>query len=288
MRPETQAMLCRMRDNEATDSQIYRLLSKQTNSLHNKKILEQMAQDEDNHSKIWNKYIGGSPSISSVRVWIFTLLGKIFGLVFVINLLESREIAAIEAYQSISDEIPEAKDIMADEEKHESQFAVLIESEGLTYISSMVLGLNDALVELTGALAGFTFALHDNKVISMAGFITGVSATLSMAASEYLARRSEKTNKHPLKAAVYTGVTYLITVALLLVPFIIYSSPIIALIFCLITAGLIILCFTYVVSVIHRKPFLPSFQEMIIISFGVAGVSFVIGWLARVWFDVAL
>lgn len=286
MRLKTQTMLRRMCNNEATDSQIYTLLSKQTTSLHNKKILEQMAQDEATHSEIWSKYTEDSPSINFLRVWIFTLLGKIFGLVFVINLLESREIAAIEAYQSISDEVPEAKDIMADEEKHESQFAVLIESERLTYISSMVLGLNDALVELTGALAGFTFALNDNKMISMAGFITGVSATLSMAASEYLARRSEKTNKHPLKAAIYTGVTYLITVILLLIPFLICSSPMIALTFCLVTAGFIILGFTYVVSIIRKKPFLPAFQEMIIISFGVAGISFIIGWLARVWFDI--
>ena len=35
----------------------------------------------------------------------------------------------------------------------------MINDERLQYISSMVLGINDALVELTGAPAGFTFAL---------------------------------------------------------------------------------------------------------------------------------
>lgn len=286
MRSETQAIVRRMRDNEATDSRIYAILAEQVKSVHNKKILERMSQDEATHCNIWNKYIDGSPSINKLRVWIFTILGKIFGLVFVINLLESREISAIEVYQKISNEIPEAKGILEEEERHESEFSFLIEAEGLNYISSIVLGLNDALVELTGALAGFTFALNNNTVISMAGFITGVSATLSMAASEYLARRSEKTEKHPFKAAVYTGVTYLITVTLLLIPYIVCNSPIAALIWCLINAGLIILGFTYVVSVIRRKAFLSSFQEMIIISFSVAAISFIIGWLARVGFNI--
>ena len=69
------------------------------------------------------------------------------------------------------------------EQEHEAALIELIDEERLRYISSMVLGLNDALVELTGALAGFTFALGNTTTIAMAGFITGSAATLSMAAS---------------------------------------------------------------------------------------------------------
>ena len=47
----------------------------------------------------------------------------------------------------------------------------------------MVLGLNDALVELTGTIAGLTFVLTNTTLIAMAGIITGIAATLSMAAS---------------------------------------------------------------------------------------------------------
>ncbi len=286
MRLEVQNIIRYMRNNEATDTIIYRNLTKQTKSMHNKEILEGMAQDEARHCDMWNKYIDGSPKINMFRVYLFTLLGKIFGLVFTINLLESREGKAINAYQSIINDVPEAKSILEDEIRHEAEIAILIKQEGLNYISSIVLGLNDALVELTGALAGFTFALNDNNLIGLAGFITGVSATLAMASSEYLANRADKTDKHPIRAAIYTGITYIITVILLLLPYIFFDTPIVSLIICLINAGIIIFIFTYIVSIIRRAKFFPMFFEMIIISFGVAMVSFIIGWLAKFWFKV--
>ena len=42
---------------------------------------------------------------------------------------------------------------MEDETRHEAQLAAMIHEEKLSYISSMVLGLNDALVELMDTLA---------------------------------------------------------------------------------------------------------------------------------------
>jgi VIT1/CCC1 family predicted Fe2+/Mn2+ transporter len=81
----------------------------------------------------------------------------------------------------------------------------LIDEERLKYVSSMVLGLNDALVELTGALTGLTLALQNPRLIAIVGFITGIAASMSMAASEYLSTKQEDTEKNPLKASVYTG-----------------------------------------------------------------------------------
>ena len=220
------------------------------------------------------------------RVWLFVVLGKIFGLVFVINLMEGGEDDSAENYRKLMEELPEARSIMEDETRHEAQLAAMIHEEKLSYISSMVLGLNDALVELTGALAGFTLALNDNRMVGMAGFITGVAATLSMAASEYLSKKADTSEKHPLKAAVYTGVAYMITVAFLLLPYIVFESPLVALGFCLFDAALIILGFTYFVSVVRKESFVRGFTEMITISFSVAGISFLIGWAARSWLSI--
>ena len=50
-------------------------------------------------------------------------------------------------------------------------------------MGSVVLGLNDELVEFTGALAGFTLALSDHRLIALTGSITGIAAALSMASS---------------------------------------------------------------------------------------------------------
>ena len=286
MREETLAIVRRMQDNEATDQRVYAALAKQASLQKNSEILEKMSHDEGLHCAVWGRYTGIEAKADMFRVWLFVVLGTIFGLVFVINLMEGGEDDSAENYRKLMEELPEARSIMEDETRHEAQLAAMIHEEKLSYISSMVLGLNDALVELTGALAGFTLALNDNRMVGMAGFITGVAATLSMAASEYLSKKADTSEKHPLKAAVYTGVAYMITVAFLLLPYIVFESPLVALGFCLFDAALIILGFTYFVSVVRKESFVRGFTEMITISFSVAGISFLIGWAARSWLNI--
>ena len=286
MREETLAIVRRMQDNEATHQRVYAALAKQASLQKNSEILEKMSHDEGLHCAVWGRYTGIEAKADMFRVWLFVVLGKIFGLVFVINLMEGGEDDSAENYRKLMEELPEARSIMEDETRHEAQLAAMIHEEKLSYISSMVLGLNDALVELTGALAGFTLALNNNRMVGMAGFITGVAATLSMAASEYLSKKADTSEKHPLKAAVYTGVAYMITVAFLLLPYIVFESPLVALGFCLFDAALIILGFTYFVSVVRKESFVRGFTEMITISFSVAGISFLIGWAARSWLSI--
>ena len=275
MREETLAIVRRMQDNEATDQRVYAALAKQASLQKNSEILEKMSHDEGLHCAVWGRYTGIEAKADMFRVWLF-----------VINLMEGGEDDSAENYRKLMEELPEARSIMEDETRHEAQLAAMIHEEKLSYISSMVLGLNDALVELTGALAGFTLALNDNRMVGMAGFITGVAATLSMAASEYLSKKADTSEKHPLKAAVYTGVAYMITVAFLLLPYIVFESPLVALGFCLFDAALIILGFTYFVSVVRKESFVRGFTEMITISFSVAGISFLIGWAARSWLNI--
>lgn len=286
MNAETLKAVKRMYDNEATDSVIYAMMARRSKSEQNRKVLEQMAQDELSHKRIWGQYVDRKPRVSKWRVKFYTLLSSIFGLTFVINLMESGEHEAVETYIKIGRDIPVALEILEDEARHEEQLVSMLEEGGLSYISSIVLGLNDALVELTGALAGFTLALGDNRTIGLAGFITGVAATLSMAASEYLSKKSDPGEKHPLRAAAYTGVAYLFTVALLLTPYAVFDTPLTALTFCLTNAALIIAGFTYFVSVVRKTSFFRGFAEMLSISFGVALISFLIGWLAGIWLDL--
>lgn len=149
------------------------------------------------------------------------------------------------------------------------------------YIGAIVLGMNDALVELTGALAGFTMALGNNRLIALAGFTTGVAATLSMAASEFLSQEADENVKRPGKAALFTGIAYLLTVSILLIPYFICNSPYVALAICLLLGGLIIFIFTWSVSKIRKTCFKRYFLRMLCISFGVAAIAFFISWLAK-------
>ena len=287
MRDSTLRLLADMQVNEATDCLIYRKLAKRTEG-PNKAILQQMSEDEARHCAVWGKYTGKHAMPARLKVWWYSILSRVFGLTFVINLLESGENIAGRHYAGLIEDVPEAKGIMEEEERHERELADMVDEERLKYIGSMVLGLNDALVELTGALAGFTLALGGNTTVGLAGFITGVSATLSMAASEYLAKKAAPGEKHPFKAAVYTGIAYMITVALLLLPYGLFSSPCAALACCLLVAAGIICLFTFFVSVVRREAFRPKFLEMLGISFSVAAVSFFIGWATKTWMGIEL
>ncbi len=101
-----------------------------------------------------------------------------------------------------------------------------------------------------------------------------------MAATEYLSQRSEEGHDKrlkPSKAAIYTGITYVMTVALLLLPFFVLKSPYIALPFTLATALIIIFGFTFYLSVAKSLNFRKRFAEMAIISMGIALLSFILG-----------
>lgn len=152
----------------------------------------------------------------------------------------------------------------------------------MLYIGAIVLGMNDALVEMTGALAGFTMALGNSHLVALAGFTTGVAATLSMAASEFLSQEAARNNKLPWKAALFTGIAYLITVALLLFPYFIIPKPFLALALCLLIAASIILIFTWVLARLQHTCFKRNFIRMTAISFSVAFLAFGISWIARI------
>jgi VIT1/CCC1 family predicted Fe2+/Mn2+ transporter len=280
MERETLDIIRGMQAKEVTEHVIYGILSKSVHG-RNKDVLAKISDEERKHAAIWAKYTGETPSPGMLRILFYRVLALIFGVTFVINLMEAGEERAQETYDSIRPDVPEALSVYVDEQAHEAALIEMIDEERLNYISSMVLGLNDALVEITGALAGFTFALDSSRTICMAGFITGSAATLSMAASEYLSRKNDTGELHPLKASVYTGITYMMVVVLLLMPYFFVSSPIRALLICLFDAALVICVFTFYVSVVRRRPFMKAFLEMISISFGVAAVSFLIGWGAR-------
>lgn len=173
---------------------------------------------------------------------------------------------------------------MSDESN--AQATSLTKKMASRYLDAVILGLNDSLVELTGALAGFTIGLHESKLIILAGITTGVAATLSMTASEFLAKEADTTKHNSYFAAFCTGSAYLITTAILLLPFFIFPQPYTALCLSLIFAALIIVAFTYVATKIRHTSFLRGCTEMLAISFSVAALSFLISWFAKSWWNI--
>ena len=280
-------ILVQFQRTEITEYHIYSKLARKVKSPENAKVLQQIAEDELRHYQGWKKYSGQEVKPDRLKIWFYYLVSLIFGFTFGVKLMEGGEEAAQGNYSKISGTIPEALTFMHEEDVHEQQLLGMLDEERLRYAGSVVLGLNDALVELTGALAGLTLALQNGKLIALSGLITGIAASLSMAASEYLSTRSEKTEKNPVLAAVYTGIAYVITVSLLVLPYLISPETyILDLIITLITAVIIIAVFNYYISVAKGESFRARFAEMAILSLSVAAFSFGIGYLIRIWLGV--
>jgi VIT1/CCC1 family predicted Fe2+/Mn2+ transporter len=273
---------------EITEYHIYRRLAFIVKDAHNKKILLNMADEEFSHYLIWKKYTGEDIPPSQLRLLAYYLVARFLGLTFGVKLMEQRETEAIQSYRELARVIPEATKVLHDEEEHEMTIVGMLDEKSLRYVGSMVLGINDALVEFTGSLAGFTFALQDTLIIAAVGLIMGIAAALSMGASEYLSQKSERSTNNPVTAALYTGGTYMITVAVLILPFLLMASPFAAYAVSLTAAIMIIVIFTFYTAVAKDLPFWKRFAEMAAISLGIAAISFLIGILIRTYLNVQI
>ncbi|MBN1687217.1 MAG: VIT1/CCC1 transporter family protein [Spirochaetales bacterium] len=267
---------------ELTEYLIYTRLAAKTKDENNRNILQQIAADEKSHAEFWEKITGASVRPFRRKIFFFFWISRLFGLTFGIKLLERGEERAQGVYGRLVSTVPGVEQLMKDEEEHEQALIGLIEEEGLAYIGSVVLGLNDALVELTGALAGLSFALRNTRLIALAGLITGIAASFSMAASEYLSTKAEGGEKNAVKSSIYTGLAYIVTVFLLILPYLLIAHYLICLAVTISVAILIIFIFNYYVSVAQDLSFKRRFLEMAAISLGVSALSFGIGYVIRI------
>ena len=279
---ESLVIIKKMQQNEVTESAVYREIAMFAKGDENKKTLRRLAAEEKSHAEVWQKYTGIEMKPNRAKVFKYKWIARIFGFTFAIKLMERGEQSAQTEYERLQNEVPESIEIRRQEEEHEETLIAMLDEESLKYIGSMVLGMNDALVELTGSLAGFTFAMQNTKLIALAGLIIGISATFSMASSEFLSARSEG-RTDALKSCTYTGVAYLITVILLILPFLLLGNAqyLIALAIMMAIVVGIIAVFTYYISVAQDGKFKSRFLEMTLISVGVAVLSFVVGALAK-------
>lgn len=280
MDPKVKKIVLAVQRAEETEHLVYMRLAELTKDEKNAEILRKIGIQEKGHARFWEKISGVEVKPDMWRVFRVVWLARILGLTFVLKLMEKREGTGSAVYTKLAEYFPESKKFAEEELVHEKQLLNMLDEESLQYVGSIVLGLNDALVELTGALAGFTLALSDNRIISLVGLVTGISAALSMAASDYLSSKADGESTAG-KSALYTGVAYFITVILLITPFLLLDNQFIALGITLSTAVLIIFLFNYYISVAKDLNFKARFLEMTIISLGVAAFSFLVGYALK-------
>lgn len=280
MDSKTRKQFQKFQQEEMDGYDIYLSLGKRAKDAENGKILVEMAHVEFNHATYIKKYTDLDISPNKKKVLLYRFTAWIFGLTFVLKMLERNEKLTSNIYK----QYPELMSFSKEEDEHEDQLIRLVNESRLKYIGSIVLGLNDALVEFTGALAGFTLALSNSKLIALTASITAIAGALSMGASEYLSNKTEGNSmSQAVTSAVYTGLAFIITVIALISPFAFIATPIYALILTLTIAILIIALFNFYYAVVCDKSFHKRFAEMAIISFSIAAISFSLGYLLKIF-----
>src|SRR3989344_6578158 len=168
--------------NQYTGYIIYKELAQSESSPEFKKILQNLARHESNHFQFWKQFATTTHfSISPFKRWVYRMVRKIFGLTFTVRFLERHEKELINQYQHFLHEVKDPKlkkqvqTIIEQEQQNERLLIGHIKEEKVEFISSIVLGLSDGLIEITGALVGFALAFGVNSMVALTGSITGIA-----------------------------------------------------------------------------------------------------------------
>lgn len=272
--------------NEYRDYVTYRELAKIEPNPAFQAILQQLVQQELEDYQFWLQFSSTQQHrLSAWDIGALKLMRKVLGLTFTAKFLERHEKRAIHDYVeclSTADEAMKIKiqEIIRHETDHEQEMIGQIKEERVRFLGSIVLGVNDGLIELTGALVGLAVALRNARMAGLFGLVTGVAATLSMASSAYLQARHEE-GRDPRKAALYTGLSYLLVVAALVLPFFLMPNVPLALGAMAAVILALIAGFSFYSSVLFDRAFTRQMGEMVALSLGVAGVSYLLGSLVR-------
>jgi Uncharacterized membrane protein len=249
---------------------------------HNRQTYKRIAETEKQLGSVL--FTDEAKGRTGRKFKFYVFLSNLLGFTFVTQLMMKTKRRRIEHYLDASGEgSAEKKEQAVALIEQERELIGSLKERRLDFVGAIILGMNDALVEITGSVAGFTLSMSNTKIIAVAGLITGIAASLSMAASEFMAERSEGNIKKAATAAIYTGFSYLMTVVLLVLPFFVLPAPeyMLALLFTVIIAVFVIFIFSYYMAVAKEISFKQRFWEMVFVSLGVAALTFFIGFIVK-------
>lgn len=271
-------------EDEYLDSLIYKIFAEKEKNPENKKILEQLSKQEYNHFEFWRKFLPEDYSFKgagNIKIFLFSLMRVIFGLTFTIKFLELHEEKVIKEYEKVLQEL-EGEDknkleiILHEEKQHEKFFVNQLEENRVKYLGFIVLGLADAIVEITGVHAGFLGVTGRTIVAGVAGIIVGVSAAISMASAAFLQAKQDKT-RSPLFSAGLTGFSYILAVLILAVPYFVTGNMMLAFAASVGLGILLIFFFSFYGSVVFERKFLKEFLVSAGLMLGTAFATYLIG-----------
>ncbi len=275
-----------------------------------KGILGRLSRLESRHASLWHSLVGRTAveprSIAEVaRVALYRAFRLVFGLSMTIKLIEYKE---AQLYRKLDAAIvrsgctPRERRIISrirkSEERREDPLVNRIAeySPILNNIRDVIFGMNDGLVEILAATVGISAALQSPLLVLAAGLIVAISGTLSMAGGAYLSTAYEKqlramegkSFKTPTKSALYVGVSYIIGAIFPLLPFMVGYGGVLGIALSLAITAAVLTIVASTIAVITDVSIKRRVASTLLITFGIAALTILIGYFARVQFGISI
>jgi len=271
---------------EYTDYSTYLALSRRERNPSFKKALEELAQEERDHYEFWKKYAPDT-RVSTNRLSLFfvLVLRIILGLTFTMKFLERHEEDVISRYKQVAGSILTEDrtrfDAMVNDEEHHENYLMGEVKEGrVKYMSFIVLGLADAVVEISGIHAASLGIFNLTEIAGVNGIVAGMAASIAMASAAY-AQAKQGFEGSAKWSAIYTGVSYMLTAVLLALPYFLTRVMVVALGTSLIIGGILVAMMTYYDTVISNREFKRQFGEIAGLILAASLSLYIIGYVIR-------
>ena len=280
---------------EYTDYAVYKKLSdlKFNKSRGFSRTLLRLASVEYRHYLFWRKYCPGrKATVSWVKVYLIVLIRFILGVTFAVRYLERNESETIRRYKEVAPLIPsrdkkQFREMIADEEEHEQKFSEEFKEPHIKYISFIVLGLADALVEIAGIHAGSLGIYNSTELAGLAGVVAGAAASIAMASAAYAQAKTGFEGSATL-SAIYTGVSYFVTAVILATPYFLTKVMVNALATSLLFAVVLIAFISFYGAVISGAVFRKDFIEITGIMLGATLALYLLGTAIRYFTGITI
>ncbi len=284
MKQGTLKKILAFQKNEITEHLLYAALARRFRG-KNGEILKKISDDELAHHHFFKKITGEETRPSYAKLWLYRLASRLFGITFTLKMMSNSEEQAEHDYGEFEERVPGLKKIIRDEVRHEEALVGQVEEGIIRHLGSMVLAVNNSIQEITGIVVGLTFALSSALLVGKTALISGMAATLAMVASEYLSQKAETGDAgEAAKAALYTGIVYILVVTAIVSPYFIFSHHFTALAAALGAVSLILSVFTFFMSVVRNLPYRKALLEVVSITAAVVVLSLGLGMAVKLLF----
>jgi VIT1/CCC1 family predicted Fe2+/Mn2+ transporter len=280
--------------NELTEHLVYHKLATMEKHPENRAALERLSAQELTHYEFWTSLLPEAKAKQVqarwYTVWGIPFLRVALGVTFITKFLETHETDAVQKYQALAAAIPASHherfmQIIEDEKSHERALIAQLKEKRVAYMGFIVLGLADAIVEITGVHAGFLGVTGSTLIAGVAGIIVGFSAAISMGSASYLQAKQD-TEKSAALSGFLTWAAYFCSVVLLALPYFLIHVMIPAFVTSTSVGVLLVAGFTFYGAVVFDRKFWREFAETVGLMLGTALATFLLGIVVGTLFHI--